>query len=134
MLLKHQNLLKICLFLSGCILTSLSKNSKDEYTIPSRLCNALSKLKKKHRDVVITKSDKTNQFVLLDKRMYQKMLDLLDDTSTCEKLLSHSLSRKVSTFNSKLSSVLHQHSDLVSKFKTIHPTLPYIYGLPKTHK
>ena len=62
------------------------------------------------------------------------MLDLLDDTSTYEKLLSNPLSRKVSTFNSKLSSVLHQHSDLVSKFKTIHPTLRYIYGLPKTHK
>ena len=100
---------------------------------PHRLQKALSELKK--RDVFITKSDKTNQFVIMDKTSYDEKLQvLLNDEQTYEKLTSDPLKRKAADFNKSLRIVPKDHPDLVTRFKCINPGLPYLYGLPKTHK
>ena len=47
---------------------------------------------------------------------------------------SNPLKRKSSEFNKSFRSILSEYPDLVSRFKCINPSLPYVYGLPKTHK
>lgn len=123
-------------FLSGCLVGSMcSENVTDFSDMPIRFRNAINKLKR-NKDIHITKSDKTNQIVILDSANYlSKLNDLLNDAETYEKLTSNPLQNKVTRFNSKLSSFLKKkYPELHKKFVTVNPSLPYLYGLPKTHK
>ena len=73
-------------FLTGCLLSSLDVCADNRVGIPRRFTLALKALKNKS-DLLITKSDKTNQIVILDRANYYGKLDeLLVDDRTYEKL------------------------------------------------
>ena len=80
---SSQNNTESMAFLSGCILSSLYKTNSNNDVIPNRLSQAIVKLKKKKS---ITRSDKTNQIVILDKTTYnEKVYSLLEDSTTYKK-------------------------------------------------
>ena len=113
--------------------SALNSEKSDNSGFPKRFQIALKKLKQ-NSNIVVTKSDKTNQVVILDKASYNgKLSELLNDVDTYEKLQSDPLSNKASNFNTKLKRIL-KNPELIKQFKTINPSLPYMYGLPKTHK
>ena len=76
---------------------------------------ALKTLKDK-REILITKSDKTNQIVILNRDHYTSKLDeLLAHERTYEKLRKNPLEYKVKVFNKRLKKLLG--STDVSSFK-----------------
>jgi len=100
---------------------------------------ALSSLRKKVKDndLIITKADKGNCVVVLNKGQYvDKVLDFLDSGSF--KILNSSpLEKFLVKFNSTINKTLTALSPLgFSKFKLtpINPAIPKLYGLPKIHK
>ena len=83
----------------------------------------------------ITKADKSNSIVILDKQAYSnKLNDLLNDETTYEKLLRDPSASKNKNFNTNLKKLLKDMPDLLKSFAVVNPTLPYMYGLVKTHK
>ena len=101
---------------------------------PKRFLIALSDLKK-DKDLHITKADKSNCVVILNKVDYnEKMKTLLSDKDTYTKIHKNPLETVNSEFNKKLKGYLVGHTDLIKRLSTISPSLPYMYGLIKTHK
>ena len=121
--------------LNGLITSSFINNFNSLDSIPRRFRVALEKLKK-NKDIFITKADKSNTAVILDKSDYlEKMNVLLSDSTTYKKLTSSPLKRLTSVFNKKVKELFKDVPDIdASKFLQINPKLPHIYGLPKTHK
>lgn len=108
--------------------------SDNRANIPKCFILALKNLKK-NSDIHITKADKSNMIVILDKHVYaQKLNNLLSDEETYEKLRKNPTENTNRCFNTKLKSILKNTPDLIKKFTMINPTLPYMYGLVKTHK
>ena len=102
--------------------------------IPLRFQKAISSVKK-DPDLHITKADKSNSVVILDKSDYnRKMLLMLEDRSTYEKLTSNPLDESIKCFNKIVKSELRNHKVILDSVITIAPSLPYLYGLVKTHK
>ena len=62
------------------------------------------------------------------------MKALLDDQDTYVKLRNNPLERVNTSFNKSIKNILVGHKELISKFMTICPSLPYLYGTIKTHK
>ena len=122
-------------WLGGMIMGGLMNHFNSMDSIPKRFRTALDSLSK-NKDIFITKSDKSNTVVILNKSEYlNKMNNLLSDSTTYEKLHSSPLKRLASEFNKKVRDLLHNIPNLEAKqFIQINPKLPYIYGLPKTHK
>ncbi len=60
--------------------------------------------------------------------------DLLNDPSTYNKLSKNPLDSQVSDFNKNVEQNFQDNDELIKKFVTISPCLPYMYGLIKTHK
>ena len=101
---------------------------------PKRFLVALNNLKK-DKDLHITRADKSNCVVILNKTDYiEKMETLLSDEDTYTKINKNPLETVNSEFNKKLKGYLVGHNDLIKKLSTISPSLPYMYGLIKTHK
>ena len=101
---------------------------------PRRYRDALTELKKRE-DIVITKADKGNTVVILDRLAYEeKLRDLLSDGVTYEKLSKNPLKEWQRVYNRSLGEVLGGHSELKKRFTSYLPSLPHLYGLPKTHK
>ena len=121
--------------LSGMVLQSFVKHFQSQDSIPRRFRAALANLKNRD-NIHITKADKSNSVVILDKRDYEtKMENLLSDNVTYEKLRSSPLRRLASQFNKRVRELFKDAPGLeVNNFLQINPCLPYIYGLPKTHK
>ena len=102
--------------------------------VPARFFKAYKQLKS-DSSLHITKADKANSVVIIDKVDYNdKMYALLNDDSTYSKIRSNPLNTVNSQFNKKMKSLLKDHDDLIKQFSTFTPSLPYMYGLIKTHK
>ena len=101
---------------------------------PKRFLKAYKELKK-DRSLHITKADKSNALVILDKTDYiSKIGNMLSDATTYAKLNKDPGDSVVSNFNKTIKSVLSGHPDLIKQFITLAPSMPYLYGLIKTHK
>ena len=109
-------------------------NYKSEINFPARYKKSLTELRK-DETVHITKADKSSSIVVLDKDEYiSKMHTLLDDDVTYRKLRKNPLDDVIKTFNSGLKRILKINKELISQFSVKSPSLPYLYGLVKTHK
>ncbi|XP_076029167.1 uncharacterized protein LOC143018013 [Oratosquilla oratoria] len=101
---------------------------------PERFITAINSLKK-DSDLHITKADKSNAVVIMNKNDYLNKMDvLLKDQVTYVQLLKNPTESVNSHFNKKIKELLSGNSELIKKFISISPPLPYMYGLIKTHK
>ena len=102
--------------------------------VPLRFLQVYKKLKN-NKDIHITKADKSNAMVILNKQDYDdKLYLLLSDLTTYEPLTSDPSERVLSNFNKRVKTVLKNNQDLSKQLLTISPSLPYLYRLVKTHK
>ena len=83
---------------------------------------------KNNRDLHITKADKSNALVILNKQDYNdKIYAMLDDSNTYGKLTSNPYERVLSNFNKKIKNVLSGNNELVKRFlQYLHPYLIYM--------
>ena len=108
--------------------------NKEHYSVALRYIKCIEKLKKDN-SLHISKADKSNTVVIMDKWMYmQKMNELLSDTETYTKLRTNPQDNVIKTFNSTIKNILKNRQDLSKKFRSEAPPLPYMYGVAKTHK
>nr|XP_053627747.1 uncharacterized protein LOC128685277 [Cherax quadricarinatus] len=121
----------------GALLPALVSLFSKNHHLPRHYQLALSSLKS-NTNIVILSSDKGNSVVILDREDYLRKADvLLSDSRTYTPLVSNPLDRIKRTFNKKLRTLYDlcpPDFDLVQRFRVICPSLPYFYGLPKTHK
>ena len=106
----------------------------NEKNCPKRFTKALSVLKK-DQHLHITKADKSNAVVIMNKQDYiNKMETLLSDEDTYERLQNNPIESVNSNFNKKVKSLLKDNEDVLKCVTSISPSLPYMYGVIKTHK
>ena len=111
-----------------------SANHRSEMNFPARYKKSLTELRK-DQTIHITKADKANSIVIMDKEDYiSRMHALLDDNVTYRKLTKNPLDDVIKTFNSGLKRILKENKDLINQVSVKSPSLPYLYGLVKTHK
>ena len=116
----------------GCVYAHM--NGPFVTNIPKRFEKALQSLRR-NEDIHITKADKSNSFVILDKVNYVEKIDeLLNDESTYTKLNKDPTIGVNKNFNSKIKTLLRNYPNLLKSFLVTNPSLPYLYGLVKTHK
>ena len=118
----------------GLVYSCLDNESYSNF--PKRFHDSVIKLKR-NKNIHVTKSDKSNSFVILDKQQYvNKMYDLLSDDTTYTLLNQNPLNKVNSDFNRNLRRIFSnsEHKELINKFQCRMSTLPYMYGLVKTHK
>ncbi|XP_076069970.1 uncharacterized protein LOC143041797 [Oratosquilla oratoria] len=121
--------LNIC---KGIVYASLSKQVIPN--CPNRFLKALRTLKEDN-DLHVTRADKANAVVILNRVDYlSKMHDLLSDETTYVKLRNNPLNIVNTQFNKKMKLLLKGEDVLIKQFSSISPSLPYMYGLIKTHK
>ena len=103
-------------------------------TCPKRFLLSYKELKE-DKDIYITKADKSNALVILDKNDYEnKLLMLLEDHTTYQRINKNPIEIVNSHLNKTIKQLLRGSPDLVKRFTTTTPSLPYMYGLIKTHK
>ena len=101
---------------------------------PKHLNSALENIKKDN-NIHISKADKANTIVLLNKSDYiDKMDTLLNDPNTYEKLISNPLENVNAYYNKQVREIFGNNKDLVNEFRSWNSKLPYLYGMIKTHK
>ena len=116
----------------GCVYAYTNRSFKSN--VPRRLEKALRNLRS-NNDIFITKADKANSIVILDKDVYQdKLRELLDDQTTYSKLNRDPTEKFNKNFNSKVKDILKDKPLILKSVQTVNPALPYLYGLVKTHK
>ena len=122
-------------YIFGMVVNAFIQHFNSLDSIPRRFRKALEKLRKED-SIKITKADKSNSVVIMDRANYkEKMQLLLNDDTTYEKLRFSPLKRMSANFNKIVREKLKNVPGLdPSSFIQINPKLPYIYGLPKTHK
>ena len=114
-------------FLQSIIATS------DELTLPNRYITALKTLSSNH-NIVISPSDKGGAIVIMDSTVYnQKLMDLLGDNSY-EQISLQTITNDITDFNKSYRKLISNEDKSSSSLINYHPTIPKIYGLPKTHK
>ena len=121
--------------LKGIILNVIERKT-DRNPLPDRLIKAITSLRK-CESIIISKSDKDGKIVILDKDLYiSKAMDLLNDASTYEKLNKDPSKTIAAEFYKNVRKIggNKRCNEILEKLKCINPTLPYFYGLPKTHK
>lgn len=95
----------------------------------------ITKNLKANQNIIISRSDKGNQIVILNKIDYiNKSLSLLNDTNTYTHLKTNPLKTSQTQFNKKLKLLFNNHHDLFIKLKSHNSQLAKFYGIPKTHK
>ena len=109
-------------------------NVGHESNFPARYKTSLTELKKDNT-IHITRADKSNSIVILDKADYiSRMQALLDDDMTYKKLTKNPLDQVIKIFNSTVKKILKDKKELICQLSVRFPSLPYLYGLVKTHK
>ena len=133
MLEKNSDISSECINISkGIVYNSVQKS--DTPSCPKRFMAALKDLKK-DESLHITKADKSNAIVIMDKADYiEKMETLLSDVNTYSPLQKNPLECVNRHFNKKVKELLCGNSELIKKLCTTSPSLPYMYGVIKTHK
>lgn len=120
-------------FTQGILAASLDCQNT-EFTLPKRYMNALKSLST-NSDITISPSDKGGGVVVMDTAAYnQKMLDLLNDRDTYEQISPLQVSKNVKEFNKSYKSLIRNEDKIWLSLINYHPTIPKIYGFPKTHK
>ena len=101
---------------------------------PRRFVKSYQQLKKDD-SLHITKADKSNAIVIMNKVDYiEKVENLLSDRETYQELVSNPLYSVNSNFNKKIKTILRGNDNLIKQLTISSATLPYMYGLIKTHK
>ena len=109
-------------------------NTPQRENYPLRFRKSIQDLKKDDA-LHITRADKSNTLVIMDKCNYiEKMEGILSDRTTYTLLRKNPLDDIIKTFNNALDKVLKNNSVLAKQFKCRGPSLPYMYGVVKTHK
>lgn len=117
--------------IKGFILRNIST---DKYNLPDCLLSALYELRK-NENILITRADKGNKLVVMDKEIYiNKINMLLADTSTYEPITNNPLKSAQREFNERLKLILIEFPELFKNVKSFLPKMAYFYGLPKVHK
>ncbi|UYV82302.1 hypothetical protein LAZ67_21001661 [Cordylochernes scorpioides] len=92
----------------------------------------------KQRSIVISRSDKGTDTVILDRSSYHaKILEILQDTATFSQISAQDSTIALKTFKSSLNRMKRSRLISTEEHKSFTTNLPngtYIYGLPKVHK
>ena len=123
----NQNLcpddINIC---KGIVYGAMSKPSPPN--VPVRFLQAFKKIKE-DETVKVTKADKSNAVVIMNKSDYiSKIMTLLNDTDTYTKLRSDPTQTVNSHFNKQIKSILKGLDHLIKQFTPQCASLPYMYG------
>ncbi|UYV83647.1 hypothetical protein LAZ67_23001880 [Cordylochernes scorpioides] len=93
---------------------------------------------KNHCDIIISRSDKGSQVVMMKAEEYErKMLDLLSDPDTFHEIPTERITALSDGFKFALRTLKRNGGITPEQFQRFTSNLtgvPYIYGLPKTHK
>ncbi|UYV73936.1 SPON1 [Cordylochernes scorpioides] len=114
--------------------------SKKSFFLPCAVKRDLTTLKalKNQRDTIITRSDKGSQVVLMKAEDYsKKMLNILSDPNTFQEISADRVKAISGNYRASLRSLLKKVCITPEQFKLFTSnisSIPYIYGLPKTHK
>ena len=118
--------------IKGIVYSNMKDSENNNY--PKRFRKALDCLKK-DENIHITKADKSGATVILNRSDYiEKMNTLLRDENTYKELTKNPIDNVNSNFNKKVKTLLKGNENLIKKFCVTSPSLPYMYGLIKTHK
>ncbi|UYV71201.1 hypothetical protein LAZ67_8002153 [Cordylochernes scorpioides] len=118
----------------------LLADSKKCFSLPCAVKRDLTTLKalKNQRDTIITRSDKGSQVVLMKAEDYsKKMLNILSDPNTFQEISADRVKAISGNYRASLRSLLKKGCITPEQFKLFTSnisSIPYIYGLPKTHK
>ncbi|UYV68923.1 hypothetical protein LAZ67_6001674 [Cordylochernes scorpioides] len=118
----------------------LLADSKKSFSLPCAVKRDLTTLKalKNQRDTIITRSDKGSQVVLMKAEDYsKKMLNILSDPNTFQEISADRVKAISGNYRASLRSLLKKGCITPEQFKLFTSnisSIPYIYGLPKTHK
>ena len=115
----------------GYILHNIISNFKK--MLPKSLYDAMLLLKK-NNDIIVTKADKGNKIVIMNRADYIDKMDTIANDNAYIKLTKNPLKIWQQNYNKKLKTILKNYPDLSKKFSSFLPSLPFIYGLPKIHK
>ena len=120
-------------FIQGIIAASTTPGHTTP-SIPYRYSIALANLAK-NEHLTITSADKGGGTVIMNTIDYNnKMLDLLNDTSTYLPIDLTTIQRSIVNFNQTYKKIIGRKHDEWLALIEYHPRIPKIYGLPKTHK
>ncbi|UYV72513.1 hypothetical protein LAZ67_9003493 [Cordylochernes scorpioides] len=131
------------LFLTRSNLPYAVPYPKSSGNLPPPPCQSLGKYRslrsiQHNSNIVVTRSDKGSQTVILDTVDYtSKMTEILSDHTTFIPVTQSDVSTSVKTFRLKLLRLKKSGNitpDQYSSFISDLNSVPYIYGLPKTHK
>ncbi|UYV80589.1 hypothetical protein LAZ67_19000842 [Cordylochernes scorpioides] len=127
-------------YIRSTITNKLLASSKRSSTAPSSTKKDFASLKtlKNHCDIIISRSDKGSQVVMMKAEEYEKkMLDLLSDPDTFHEIPTERITALSDGFKFALRTLKRNGSITPEQFQRFTSNLtgvPYIYGLPKTHK
>ena len=121
-------------FIQGILISNYKQNP--DPIIPKRYIDALKNLSK-NNNIRITPSDKGGAIVIMNTVDYiSKMQTLLSDSTTYIKTTMKEIETETELFN-KSAKQIFQKLDDNKRWKRLinyRPTVPTLYGLPKTHK
>lgn len=117
---------------------NIKEDKKKENNNILKLVKKTQNFFKKHPEVIITRSDKGNKTVLINKQDYEeKLLTLIEDPTVYIKLNSDPTSKYQTENNNLINSLVNRHiidKDTGKNLRTYNSVSPKIYGLPKIHK
>jgi len=120
-------------FVQGLITASTTCDN-DDPVLPQRYITALKSLSN-NQEILITSSDKGGGIVIMNSSQYNdKMLELLSDQNTYDQISLHTITQNTNSFNKSYKNLVKHANKSWSSIIEYHPTIPTIYGLPKTHK
>ncbi|UYV68344.1 hypothetical protein LAZ67_5003957 [Cordylochernes scorpioides] len=118
------------------LLAAYKSSSSRSSSVKSDLASL--KALKSHHDILITKSDKGSQVVVLKVDDYKKkMSDILSDSDTFQEISPERVCAISDAYKSSLRLLRRNECitpDQFQQFTSNLSRVPYIYGLPKTHK
>ncbi|UYV75456.1 hypothetical protein LAZ67_13000335 [Cordylochernes scorpioides] len=118
------------------LLAAYKSSSSRSNSVKSDLASL--KALKSHHDILITKSDKGSQVVVLKVDDYKKkMSDILSDSDTFQEISPERVCAISGAYKSSLRLLRRNECitpDQFQQFTSNLSRVPYIYGLPKTHK
>ncbi|UYV83582.1 NADK2 [Cordylochernes scorpioides] len=110
----------------------------NQQTVPSNRYHSTINRLRKYGSIVITKSDKGNQTVILDSADYKKkMMDILTDEDTFKPISEKEKTLLIKSFKKSLINLKNSKTITADQFAQFTGSLDknaYIYGSPKMHK
>ncbi|XP_075167739.1 uncharacterized protein LOC142239876 [Haematobia irritans] len=114
-----------------------SRNTQKEKFILNTF-EETSRFLRKHKEIIVTKSDKGNKTVIMYKKDYEEKMEKLLDDKTTYKTIREDPTQKLQRKNNKIITDLFKNGyiSVQEKFKLTSnaANAPRLYGLPKIHK